>query len=69
MVLKNSGSRGPYVLETDKGSTKGDWVYLGHHPGKHFKLLTGAMEYNGTTIIDIDPYNMNEVGHYVARVN
>ena len=45
-------------------TTRGDWVYVGHHPGQHFNPLTGTTEFNGTTIIDIsDPKNPTTVVH------
>ncbi len=35
---------------------KGDWVYVGHHNGYEYNPLTGASEWNGTSIIDVsDP--------------
>ncbi len=62
-------------------TTKGDWVYVGHHPrpwsssnqvARHVNPLTGDPEDNGTTIIDIsDPANPVTVAHIKndARIN
>ena len=42
--------------ETLQVSTKGDWVYAGHHEGTHYNPLTDMEEINGTTIVNIaDP--------------
>lgn len=43
---------------------KGDWVYVGHHNGYEHNPLTGALEWNGTSIIDIsDPSKAKLVAH------
>jgi len=43
---------------------KGDWVYIGHHNGCEYNPLTGASEWNGTSIIDIsDPGKPILVAH------
>ncbi len=43
---------------------KGDWVYIGHHNGYEYNSLTGALEWNGTSIIDTsNPAEATLVAH------
>jgi len=56
--------------ETLQVSTKGDWVYVGHHnrpgsyPDLHYNPLTQEYEENGTTILDIsNPARPRIVAH------
>jgi len=35
---------------------KADWVYVGHHNGHENNPLTGALEWNGTSIIDVSDH-------------
>jgi len=50
--------------ETLQVTVKGDYCYVGHHPGQHINPLTGENEFNGTTILDIsDPKNPEILSH------
>ena len=43
---------------------KADWIYVGHHNGQEYNPLTGALEWNGTSIIDVsDPVKPTLVSH------
>jgi hypothetical protein len=43
---------------------KGDWCYVGHLPGRAVNTLTGEMEENGTSILDVaDPSTPVLVAH------
>ena len=50
--------------ETLQLSTKGNWIYAGHHEGTHYNPLEDADEINGTTILNIsDPAHPVIVAH------
>ncbi len=43
---------------------KGNYAYVGHHKGEELNPLTGKMEWNGTTILDVaDPKDPKIVAH------
>ncbi|MBI4764901.1 MAG: hypothetical protein HY787_09885 [Deltaproteobacteria bacterium] len=43
---------------------KGNYAYVGHHRGREMNPLTGALEWNGTTILDVgDPAQPRIVKH------
>lgn len=47
-----------------------DWVYIGHHNGCEYNPLTGASEWNGTSIIDAsDPEKPELVTHIPNEEN
>lgn len=50
--------------ETLQVTVRGDWCYVGHLPGSALNPLTGTVESNGTSILDIaDPANPRLVWH------
>lgn len=47
---------------------KGNWAYIGHHRGEELNPLTGKMEANGTTIVDVtNPQRPQIIKHLPGR--
>jgi hypothetical protein len=63
------------VTTTKSDPANGNWVYIGHHDSFHdgkplLNPLTGQMEFNGTSILDItDPTNPKYVWHIPNQTN
>ncbi len=63
-------ARSAYHPEIKRQTVNGEerWIaYVGHHGGRHLDPLSGEMEYNGTSIIDVtDPENPVYLHHLEA---
>jgi hypothetical protein len=63
------------VTTTKSDPANGNWVYIGHHDAFHdekpiLNPITGQMEFNGTSILDItDPANPKYVWHIPNQTN
>ncbi len=63
------------VVTTKSDAANGSWVYVGHHESYHdgkplLNPITGKMEWNGTSILDIaDPANPKLVWHIPNDTN
>src|SRR5688500_19073816 len=58
------------VVTTKSDAANGSWVYVGHHESYRDEMpllnpITGKMEWNGTSILDIaDPANPKPAGQH-----